>query len=1357
MKYLFRTLICAMLCWGTAQAQLQTAHWYFGRHAGVDFSSGIPVSDNNGQIDTNEGSTSISDEYGNLLFYTDGETVYNRNHQIMENGNDLGGHRSSTTSAIILPKPDDCFLYYVFTVDVQPGESGQGKGIEYNIVDMSLNGGFGAVIEKNIQLPVNGQQNGYEKLAAISNAENAGYWVLTHFEGQFYAFEVTADGVNHNPIVSPSSINPPVLPDDSYAVGYIKGSPDGSKLGMGMVHDSYNAIIGSLSLYDFDNSTGIVSNEIILYPPGNPSGYGFYAIEFSADSKALYTKTFKNASLSKILQFDMTAASIINSEYTVSNTPMLPNAMQRALDGNIYISTPATYYLARIENPEIIYNSTTGAAPTYTPNAVQLGGLSSIGLPTFLNHYFRISITVNGLSIIEELEYCTGIGIDFDFCHQGGIIESIHWDFGDGTESNEMYPYHYYNAPGTYTITLTLIVEGEEYIRTFEITMMGPEDVYNAEQEICINEGEEHTFNLEDSLDEIYPGDADYNITFHLTQQEAENNQNPQGTLFTTGQTTIIWIRAEDENNCFVIRELNLIVNYNPVVEIESPVEVCGGTNAVLEVTTQETNTVNWYDSETSTTPVFTGNPFETPELTDITSYWVEIISDAGCISERTEVIVEISETIVPVFDIIQEYCINAEEVELPPVSDNGITGSWLPAIIDTSVLGISVYTFTPDEGQCSEEITLEIEITESIIPSFDLQSQYCLNSIPDELPSESGNGITGSWFPQNIDTGTIGTTTYTFTPDAGQCSEEINIEIEITDNIVPIFDLQTQYCLNSIPDELPAESDNGITGNWSPTVIDTTTIGTTTYTFTPHEEQCSEPLTVEIEITETTNPEFDLPTQYCTGAIPDILHPTSDNNITGTWFPSTINTATAGTQIYTFTPDEGQCAQVFELEVEILETQIPEFNLQTLYCIGSIPGILPPTSDNGITGSWLPASIDTSAPGIQVYTFTPETDCGEIFTLEVEVTQEITPEFNLQTQYCLDTTPNILPSTSDNNITGTWFPAQINTGTTGTQIYTFTPEMECAAEFQIEITISETITPEFTNLPVSYCLDTEPETLSSISDNGIAGNWFPSTINTSIQGTTIYTFTPGGSQCSEEFQMTVTVYPHPEMDMEEKIVICEGDSFTYSAPDGFDSYLWTNQQNQVISNTQTVIFTQEGLYTLTVEINGIPCQLSRNIEVSFSEPPVITEIKTTENTLTVYAQGGIPMEYSLNQVFWQSSPIFTNLQPGIYYAYVRDAEGCSTAAKMAGLLGVPNFISPNGDGYNDTWEIRALEAFPNTRLQIFDRYGKQFVNRVLTGDFKWDGKYNGQPLPSGSYWYILILENGEKLSGHINIRNGKP
>src|SRR5690606_5174658 len=119
----------------------------------------------------------------------------------------------------------------------------------------------------------------------------------------------------------------------------------------------------------------------------------------------------------------------------------------------------------------------------------------------------------------------------------------IHWDFGDGTESNEMYPYHYYNAPGIYTITLTLIVEGEEYIRTFEITMMGPEDVYNAEQEICINEGEEHTFNLEDSLDEIYPGDADYNITFHLTQQEAENNQNPQGTLFTTGQTTIIWIR----------------------------------------------------------------------------------------------------------------------------------------------------------------------------------------------------------------------------------------------------------------------------------------------------------------------------------------------------------------------------------------------------------------------------------------------------------------------------------------------------------------------------------------------------------------------------------------------------------------------------------------------------------------------------------------------------------------------------------------------------------------------------------------------------------------------------------------------
>src|SRR5690554_1962892 len=244
---------------GNLQAQMQTAHWYFGNYAGLDFSGGSPVIDNNGQISTIEGCTSLSDEYGNLLFYTDGRRVYDSTHNIMQNGTGLRGDSSSTSSAVVLPAPDNCNLYYIFTIDVQDTEVPSyrpKRGMEYNIVDMSLNNGLGAVIQKNIEIPINGIQQGYEKLAAISNADRTGYWVITHLDGNFYAFAVTSQGVNLGPVVSPT----PQIYGGINKGGYIKGTLDGAKLIMAIDTYSPETQSGSLSLYDFDNATGVISN-----------------------------------------------------------------------------------------------------------------------------------------------------------------------------------------------------------------------------------------------------------------------------------------------------------------------------------------------------------------------------------------------------------------------------------------------------------------------------------------------------------------------------------------------------------------------------------------------------------------------------------------------------------------------------------------------------------------------------------------------------------------------------------------------------------------------------------------------------------------------------------------------------------------------------------------------------------------------------------------------------------------------------------------------------------------------------------------------------------------------------------------
>src|SRR5690606_733029 len=136
-------------------------------------------------------------------------------------------------------------------------------------------------------------------------------------------------------------------------------------------------------------------------------------------------------------------------------------------------------------------------------------------------------------------------------------------------------------------------------------------------------------------------------------------------------------------------------------------------------------------------------------------------------------------------FSFMDTYCLNSAAPILHAVSDNGITGTWNPAVIDTSMPGTFPYTFTPDAGQCAAPFQIDIEITDQILPQFTLPATYCVNETPAVLPSVSDNGIPGTWSPAVIDTGTAGTTVYTFTPDAGSCSIEIELEIEVTQGVL--------------------------------------------------------------------------------------------------------------------------------------------------------------------------------------------------------------------------------------------------------------------------------------------------------------------------------------------------------------------------------------------------------------------------------------------------------------------------------------------------------------------------------------------------------------------------------------------
>ena len=157
--------------------QGQGTHWYFGEQAGHKFNpdGSVTVLDD-GKITTYEGCASISDTYGNLLFYTDGIDVYDRDHNIMENGYGLLGDSSSTQSAIIVPKPEDPDIFFIFSVDTAISIRDTDFGMHYSVVDLSKNNGMGAITLKNINL----LDETSEKIAAvIKNCFDHSIWVIT--------------------------------------------------------------------------------------------------------------------------------------------------------------------------------------------------------------------------------------------------------------------------------------------------------------------------------------------------------------------------------------------------------------------------------------------------------------------------------------------------------------------------------------------------------------------------------------------------------------------------------------------------------------------------------------------------------------------------------------------------------------------------------------------------------------------------------------------------------------------------------------------------------------------------------------------------------------------------------------------------------------------------------------------------------------------------------------------------------------------------------------------------------------------------------------------------------------------------
>ncbi|MBC8486735.1 MAG: gliding motility-associated C-terminal domain-containing protein [Bacteroidetes bacterium] len=419
-------------------AQKEGLNWYFGENAGLRFHEGYPEPLTDGALSTTEGCSTISDSLGNLLFYTDGITVYNRNHQVMTNGTGLMGDPSATQSGVIVPVPNDTNLFYIFTVSAL--EVGHPmNGFRYSLIDISLNNGLGAVVqsEKNKSIV----SNTTERVTAVQHENEYGVWVIMHEweSSRFRSYLVTSEGISiNNPVISDVGLyhgyNQSTNRD---GIGYMKVSPDGQKLAVAI--NGMNLI----QVFDFNDITGEIINPLTLPVDTLP-----YGVEFSAGAGFLYASERLG---DKIYQWDMLAGSeqdIINSRVVIG---ILQNpfggALQMAADGKIYIARKSKFYLSVINKPW-----EQGLNCQFEEVGALLSGRScKEGLPTFIQSYF------NNVWILHENQ-CAGESVNF-YLNSYVNIDSVAWNFGDPTSgtadtSTLNNPSHIYYEAGKYKVTV---------------------------------------------------------------------------------------------------------------------------------------------------------------------------------------------------------------------------------------------------------------------------------------------------------------------------------------------------------------------------------------------------------------------------------------------------------------------------------------------------------------------------------------------------------------------------------------------------------------------------------------------------------------------------------------------------------------------------------------------------------------------------------------------------------------------------------------------------------------------------------------------------------------------------------------
>jgi gliding motility-associated-like protein len=252
--------------------------------------------------------------------------------------------------------------------------------------------------------------------------------------------------------------------------------------------------------------------------------------------------------------------------------------------------------------------------------------------------------------------------------------------------------------------------------------------------------------------------------------------------------------------------------------------------------------------------------------------------------------------------------------------------------------------------------------------------------------------------------------------------------------------------------------------------------------------------------------------------------------------------------------------------------------------------------------------------------------------------------------------------------------------------------------------------------------------------------------------GTAIYTVTPALNTCSgSPIVIPVTVNPLPLPEINDGIICADAagiplrtyildsglntsdytfkwylDGIIQSGTAGTFEALEAGNYSVIATNILTGCTSVEVFATVTASIPATNISAVGTVAFDDNASIIVTALEPNPN-----------YEYALDYGALQSSNVFTNVNPGNHIETVTDSNGCSNLSTTISVIGYPTYFTPNGDGFNDFWNIIGLENQPTSKIYIFDRYGK-LLKQISSKSLGWDGTYNGALLPTSDYWFTI-------------------